>query len=52
VVLLPGLVTAAGLPGYALFYMAVIGYYFFKTIDPSFITRFAEIAISFGQNAG
>ena len=51
-VLLPGLLTAAGLPGYAIFYLAVIEHYFFQTIDPSFIARFAEVAISCGQHAG
>jgi len=44
--------TAAGLPGYAIFYLAVIGHYFVQTIDPSFFAGFAEVAISCGQDAG
>ena len=50
--LLPGLMTAAGLPGYAIFYLAVIGHYFVQTIDPSFFAGFGEVAISCRQDAG
>lgn len=49
--LLPDLITAAGLPGYAIFYLAVIGHYFVQTVDVSFFAGFAEVAISCGQDA-
>ena len=49
VALLTVLMTAVGLPGYAIFYLAFICHYFVQTVDPSFIARFAEVAISYGH---